>query len=288
MRALPAISLALGVTACGGGSGPSVTLRFHPPAGAVYHYGLEQKTQISIESGPLAGLGMGKQSMTMRAFFTQTVKGAAPEGGTEIEVVFESMTMEMPGVPADQIASELSRMNGMRSTVVYDEHGTIVRTNFTPPPGMNPEVASQMQSGVQTITFGFPDHPVRQGDSWTFNTDLPLGQVPGADASKAGSAKTTVTVREIRVTGADTSVVLDLKTDFPRGPINVTSAGQTGTLKLDGSLTGHQHFSITRGAILDGMIGGTTKMNMTGGMLGAKGMDMMTQTETSIFLLPGK
>ena len=289
MRHGAAVSLALGlVTGCGGHSGPSVTLRFHPPTGAVYHYGLEQKTQISIESGPLAGLGMGKQRLTMRMFFTQTVKGAAPEGGTEVEVVFENMTMEMPGVPADQIASELSKMNGMRSTVVYDERGTIVRSTFTPPPGLDPAVASQMQTGVQTITFGFPDHPVRQGDSWTFTTDLPLGQIPGTDASKAGSAKTTVTVREIRFAGADTSVVLDLKTEFPKGPISVATGGQTGVLKLDGNLTGHQQFSITRGAILDGMIAGSTKMNMTGGVLGAKGMAMTTETETSIFLLPGK
>jgi hypothetical protein len=289
MRRATGITLALGVvTACGGRRGPSVTLRFHPPAGAVYHYGLEQKTQISIESGPLAGLGMGKQRLTMRMFFTQTVKGAAPEGGTEVEVVFENMTMEMPGVPADQIAGELSKMNGLRSTVVYDERGTIVRSNFTPPPGLDPAVVSQMQSGVQSITFGFPDHPVRQGDSWTFATDLPLGQIPGADASKAGSAKTTVTVREIRLAGADTSVVLDLKTEFPKGPINVASGGQSGVLKLDGSLAGHQQFSITRGAILDGMIAGSTRMSMTGGMLGAKGMDMTTETETSIFLLPGK
>jgi len=284
-----AISLALVMlTACGRHSGSSVTLRFHPPAGAVYHYGLEQKTQISIESGPLAGLGMGKQRLTMRMFFTQTVKGAAPEGGTEVEVVFENVTMEMPGVPTAQIASELSKMNGLRSTVVYDERGTIVRSTFTPPPGLDPAVASQMQNGVQSITFGFPDHPVREGDSWTVTTDLPLGQIPGADASRAGSATTTVTVREIRVAAADTSVVLDLKTEFPKGPINVATGGQTGVLRLDGSLAGHQQFSITRGAILDGLISGSTRMNMTGGVLGAKGMDMTTETETSIFLLPGK
>ena len=287
MRCVMTIGLSLGLlTACGKG-GPSVTLRFHPPVGAVYHYGLEQRTEVSIGAGPLAGTEAGKQRLTMHMFFTQTVKGSTSDGGTEIEVVFENLTMEIPGVPAERIAGELSKLNGMRSTLVYNGRGDIVRTNFTPPAGVPPEVANQMNQGVRTITFGFPDHPVRQGDSWTFTTELPMGELPGTDASKAGSAHTTVTVREIRIAAADTSVVLDLKTEFPKGPINMTFNGQTGTLKMDGTLTGHQQFSITRGAVLDGMIQGTTKINMSAAALG-RSMEMTTDTETSIFLLPGK
>ena len=288
MRNATIAGLALGLSMGCGGGGPSVTLRFHPPVGAVYHYGLEQRTQITIGSGPLAGIGAGRQRMMMRMFFTQTVKGAPPDGGTEVDVVFENMTMEIPGVATDQLARELSKLNGMHSTIVYNERGDIVRTSFRPPAGMPREVASQMENGMRTITFGFPEHPVRQGDSWTFETALPIGDVPGADGSKAGSARTTVTVQEIRVAATDTSVVLDLKTEFPKGPVNVTFGGQTGTLKLDGSLAGHQQFSMTRGAILDGMMQGTTKILMIGAALGAKGMDMSTDIETSVFLLPGK
>src|SRR5258705_13561274 len=112
--------LVVAVAACGGG-GPKITLSFHPPSGAVYHYALEQRTQVSIESGPLAA--MGKQRVFMRIPFTQTVKGPARGGGTEVDVVFESMTMEMPGVAPDGIAGELARMNGLRSTIVSDERG---------------------------------------------------------------------------------------------------------------------------------------------------------------------
>src|SRR5919198_3832151 len=116
MRHLYAVGLTLGaVSACDKNS-PSVTLTFHPPVGAVYHYGLEQRTQISIGSGPLAGLGTGKQRMTMHMFFTQTVKGSTSDAGTEVEVLFENLTMEIPGVPTDRLAGELSKMNGMRST----------------------------------------------------------------------------------------------------------------------------------------------------------------------------
>lgn len=273
---------ALAVAACGGG-GPKVSLRFHPPAGAVYHYALEQRTEVGIASGPLAA--MGKQRLFMRLHFTQTVKGPT-DGGTEVEVVFESMEMEIPGVSPDVVGRELAKLNGLRSTIVYDERGKVVRSTFAPAPTVDPELTKEMATGVQTMTFGFPDKPVGQGDSWTITTALPLPPVPGSNTAPAGPAKTTLTVREIRIAGSDTSVVLDITTAFPSAPIPVRSEGQTGTLKLDGELRGHQQFSISRGAILDGTIKGSTKMHMTSAMLGAKGMDMVTDTESSIFLLP--
>ena len=276
--------LVLAVAACGGGGGgPKVALRYHPPAGAVYHYALEQRTNVSMQSGPLAA--MGNQQLFMRIHFTQTVTGPT-EGGTEVAVVFESMTMEIPGVSPDLIARELAKMNGLRSTIVYDERGKVVRSNFVPAPGVSPDLTKEMATGVQSMTFGFPDQPVGHGDSWTITTELPLPQVPGTNAAKPGPAKTTLTVREIRIAGSDTSVVLDIKTAFPSGPIQVTSGGQSGTLKLAGDLAGHQQFSISRGAILDGTIKGSTKMHISTAMFGSKGLDMLTDTESSIFLLP--
>jgi len=280
------VALSLAVAACGGaGGGPKVALRFHPPAGAVYHYALEQRTLISIESGPLAA--MGKQRLFMRVHFTQTVKGPT-EGGTEVDVVFESMEMEIPGVSQAVIARELAKMNGMRSTLIYSEAGKVVRSHFAPTPGTPAELTRQMSSGVTAMTFGFPDHPVGTGDSWTFTTELPLPQVPGGgtNASQAGPAISTLTVREIRITGADTAVVVDIKTAFPTGPIPISSGGQSGTIKLQGDLAGHQQFSISRGAILDGTVKGSTKMHLASALLGAKGMDMASDIETSIFLLP--
>ena len=276
------VAVSLMVAACGGG-GPKVALLFHPPAGAVYHYALEQRTLISIESGPLAA--MGKQRLFMRVHFTQTVKGPT-EGGTEVDVVFESIEMEIPGVSPAVVARELAKMNGMRSTLVYSETGKIVRSHFEPTPGTPAELTRQMSSGVTAMTFGFPDHPVGKGDSWTFTTELTLPQVPGTNASQAGPAISTLTVRDIRITGADTAVVVDIKTAFPTGPIPINSGGQSGTIKLEGDLAGHQQFSISRGAILDGTVKGNTKLHLASAIFGSKGMDMATDIETSIFLLP--
>src|SRR5204863_6767053 len=70
-RILPAgVALAAVLVGCGK-SGPKVALRYHPPAGAVYHFALDQQSKIKFESGPAAA--MGEQQLTMHMYFTQAV-----------------------------------------------------------------------------------------------------------------------------------------------------------------------------------------------------------------------
>src|SRR5258705_11250749 len=66
--------LVVAVAACGGG-GPKITLTYYLPSGAGYHYAFEQRTQVSIESGCIAG--EGKQRTYIALAFMQTVKDAA-------------------------------------------------------------------------------------------------------------------------------------------------------------------------------------------------------------------
>src|SRR5438034_10416900 len=95
MRRVHASALLLLATGACGGHGPKVTLRYRPPAGAVYRYGLEQRTELRMESGPLAALG--KQHILLRMYFTQTVTRPASGGGTEADVVLASMSIDLPG-----------------------------------------------------------------------------------------------------------------------------------------------------------------------------------------------
>ena len=294
---------ALLLTACrdrsagGAGSDAKITLRYHPPAGAVYHYTLVQRNVMTMETGPLAG--MGKQELAMRMHFTQRVKGPAAEGnGIEVQVTFDSTSMEVPGVAPDVIAREVARLRGLKSTVVFDARAQVVRTDFAALPGIPPEMASQMAAGIKAMTFAFPEQPVGRGDSWTVATELPMGQLPGGSGSGAGPARTTLTVREVRVSGsagaggggggADTTVVLDVKTAFPTDPIQLNIGGQQATLKLAGTLAGDQQFSLTRGAVLEATIKGTMKMNVTAAALGQQAMVVSSDTENTLRLLDGK
>lgn len=278
-----AAALVLAVIACGGG-GPKVALRFHPPAGAVYHVAVEQRTQISIDSGPRLLTAMGKQSVMSRMHFTETIKGPAPGGGTEVEIVFESMTLEMPGIATDAISRELAKLNGARTTVRVDDRGKVLQSRFAA--DASPEMVRQMEAGVRALSLGFPAQPVGSGDSWTDSTELPLGRVPGVDASAAGPAKGTTTIREIRIAGPDTSVVMDMKMEFPSGPITTRFGREWGTIRILGDLAGHQQFSISRGIMLDGTVKGTTRMRLSAPSLGSQPVVMSSEIETSIFLLP--
>ena len=78
-------SLALAATvlvtigACrGGASGAKITLRYHPPTGAAYHYSLDQQNAMRIEGGPMSALP--EQTFRMRMYYTQLVKGPAQGG----------------------------------------------------------------------------------------------------------------------------------------------------------------------------------------------------------------
>ena len=72
LLALAAIVLVMIGGCRGGASGPKVTLRYHPPAGAAYHYALDQQNAMRIEGGPMSA--MPEQTFRMKMYYTQLVK----------------------------------------------------------------------------------------------------------------------------------------------------------------------------------------------------------------------
>ncbi len=149
-------------------------------------------------------------------------------------------------------------------------------------PGVAPELSSQLAVGLKAMVFPLPEEPVGPGDSWTVATELPVGQLPGA--SRSGASRTKLTVREIRVAGSDTTVLLDVETTFPTDPIALTVGGQPATVRLSGSLAGDQVFSLSRGVVMSGTIKGTMKMNVSSAALGRQGMVLSSENQTSLKL----
>jgi hypothetical protein len=282
-----ALLLALVIAGCQKDAGPKIALRYHPPAGAVYHFALEQNTRVAMPSGlgPLAGVN--RQEMRLRMYSTQTVKGSLAGGGTEVEIVIDSATIDMPGISPD-LRSRVAGLRGSRSTAVFDDRLQLLRDSVIGLAGAPPEVANQMSAVLKGTTYAFPEQAVQRGDSWTVSMALPVQQFGGVDASKAGAATTTLTVREIRTDGADTAVVLDIQTAFPTGPIALAVAGQRGTMTLSGDMTGSQEFSISRGAIVNATITGSSKINLTIPTLLMREMAVTTETESSIRLAGAK
>ena len=276
----------LAVVGCRKDAGGKIALRYHPPAGAVYHYVLEQMSRVAMPSAGSPG-AIARQEMSLRMYSTHTVKGPAAGGGTEVEIRIDSATMEMPGMPS-ALGDQVAGLRGSSSITVFDDRFQLIGTDLRGMRTAPPEVVNQMLAVLKGMAYAFPDQPVGRGDSWDLSIELPIEQFGGIDASKAGSARTTLTVREIRVTAADTAVVFDIKTTFPTGPIELTVAGQRAMMTLSGEMTGYQEFSISRGTVVDGTIKGQSMLDISVPTLPMRAMAVTTQTASSIRLTGAK
>jgi hypothetical protein len=141
-----------------------------------------------------------------------------------------------------------------------------------------------MTSGIKAMNLGFPEGAVGRGDSWTVETEIPVGQFSITRGTRAGPTRTTLTVREIRVMGSDTTVALDINTALPTGPIQLNVGGQRARLKLSGELSGKQRFSLTRGAVVDGTMGGVMKMDISMPALASLAMAITSQLQSTLRL----
>src|SRR5436853_6906220 len=100
------------IGACrGGASGAKITLRYHPPTGAAYHYSLDQQNAMRIVGGPMSALP--EQTFRMRMYYTQVVKGPA-QGGVAVTVTFDARSLDAPGRGPGAMPRALDRTRGVR------------------------------------------------------------------------------------------------------------------------------------------------------------------------------
>ena len=271
----------------GGASGPKVTLRYHPPAGAAYHYALDQQNAMRIEGGPMSA--MPEQTFRMKMYYTQLVKGPAAAGaggGVAVLVTFDSTSLDAPGMGAGAMQPALDRMRGMRSNIVYDDRMRVLSAAFTGLAGAPSPVTEQLGTSLKAMAFPLPERPVGLGDSWVTEHEMPLGQQ--LNASHPIKARTKLTVKEITVAGPDTSVVFAVETSFPGEPIELKQQGQQVTMTLTGNLSGEQVYSVARSAHVRSNMGGTMKISVRGGQAGRGEMRMAMTQQTSLQLTEAK
>ncbi len=265
---------------CGGGDATKVTLTYHPPAGAVYHYNLDQYFDITFEGDSTAKIP--EQQMAMHMQFTQTVNGPTT-GGIAVTARVDSTRLDSPLMAANPARRALNNIVGLTSAVVYDSSMTVVRAELLNAGAQPSPLAQQFGKSLKEAAFPLPTRAVGVGDSWTVEVEAPLGEMTGGSPLKA---KTKLTVKDIEASELDTTLRVALETTFPSDPIKVMQEGHVLTLKLSGRLTGEQRFSVRRGAVLRSSRSGTVRIHIRGGM--ADGTTVTAKQSTTLELREAK
>src|SRR5207245_9896832 len=91
-------------------------------------------------------------------------------------------------------------------TICSDDRSKGVRAECGGVAGTPSPLTDQMGKSVKNMAFPLPTEPVGVGDSWTSETELPISQIVSTSAPL--KAKSKLTVKNIKIAGADTTIVL--------------------------------------------------------------------------------
>jgi len=255
-----------------------IPLRYHPPAGAVYHYVLEQTSRFAPDTATVAD---SATLTSMMLAFSQAV-GARAADGIPVTMTLDSSGVASPMLSPAAAAAAAAELRGLRLTAVFDDHLRLVRNDLSSLDRLPVLVREQVQLGVRAAALPFPDQPVGPGDGWTNETELPFAQLASGSPLTVASR---ITVRSISVARGDTTVLLGVETVLPERPLQFNFGGQAVTVTLRGGITGEQVFSLTRGAVVSGALGGTIHLNVTGGFFGTQGMAMRVEQHAATRLV---
>jgi hypothetical protein len=281
------VPIVVAVLACSNREQPAtpvtskVLLRYHPPAGAVYHYVLEQTSSFAPDSGA-ADDSSTRSTMTLS--FSQAIAAAGADG-VPVTVTLDSARVRGPMLNPEAAQAAGRQLAGLRVSAVMDDRLHFVRNDLSALEGLPAMVREQVQLGLRAAALEFPAQPVGTSDSWTNQTELPFAELTAGTPFRLASK---VTIQGISVSRGDTTVHLMVETQLPERPLRFMFSGQPVTVSLRGGITGEQVFSLTRGAVVSGTLGGTIHLHVAGGFLGADGMAMRMDQRGSVHLVEAR
>lgn len=255
-----------------------IPLRYHPPTGAVYHYVLEQSSRFAPDTTSAADSST-LTSMTLA--FQQRI--AVREGeGVLVAVTVDSAGVSSPMLSPEAATTAAGQLRGVRVVGVMDDRLRFVRTDFSTLKRLPTLVREQVELGIRAAALSFPEEAVGPGDGWSTSTAVPFAQMASGTPLDLTSR---ITVRSITVTRGDTTVELGVETSVPDRPLEFNFGGQSVAVRLHGGISGTQLFSLTRGALVTGTLGGIVHLTVTGGLFGNQGMAMRVEQRASTRLV---
>lgn len=260
--------------------GAPLALRFHPRAGAVHRYVFEQVVTMRSDSGtPLP-----PQDVAMQVYLTQAV-GEVGADGVPVTSTIDSASLRNSALPAQMLDALVGRVRGLQTVTVLDDRMRPVRHGIVTAPERDRERLAPFEQGARGLAFPLPEGAVRVGDSWTVAALLPTGQVAGMGEQLQTTTK--LTLREVRVSGSDTIVVVAVESRLPTEPIPIDLGlgGAPASVRLTGTLTGDQEFSLSRGTVLRAGMSGGIRFEMTGGIAGDRTLGMTLDQRLTLRML---
>ncbi len=262
-RLLPAFLLTLLVA--GGCSGGKTLLRFHPHTGT-YRYAMQQTVKGSLSGGGAGGPVVSAGEASINGQFREVVSGPREGGGVGVTWSIDTVTVtspqqEMQARAESALATRIGRVQAMRFDVVYDDRMIPTKTQVTDPLGTaDDQTRVSLRSAAHTFAFPLPLDPVAKGDEWRAADEFPLQGVTG---TRPLDVQYILTVKDIRVGGADTTIIIGIGTKFPDTPLTMTERGVTVQAKVTGTATGQQEFNLSQGVLVSGTMDGNLRVEMT-------------------------
>ena len=259
-----ALTVPIACAALGCGS-DKVLLRYHPKANTTHRYTLDEQMKVAVAgaSASLPAMDMG-MSVQLRERIGEAnrggVGGVGGVGGTAVSWSVDTLTFRPPAgmdAASPAFASQIARVKAMSFDLVYDDRRIPLKVQVHDPLGAAAAEGRRVTGNVEMFNYPLPVEPVGKGDHWRVETDIPLPETGGPV-----SVQSVLTVKDITVAAGDTTVVFEVSTQFPEQPIAISRMGQTMTMKLSGTITGEQAFSVSQGMVLDATVSGTIKMAM--------------------------
>jgi len=252
------VPLAYAALGCGG---DKVLLRYHPKANTTHRYVLDEQMKLAVAGPPaqLPAMDMG-MSVQLRERVGEPSRNGAGVGGTAVSWSVDTLTFRAPaGIDAASpaLAAQMARVKAMSFDLVYDDRRIPLRVQVHDPLGAASAEGRRVTGNVEMFNYPLSVEPVGTGDHWRVETDIPLPEAGGPI-----SVQSVLTVKDITVAAGDTTVVFGVSTQFPDQPIAISRMGRTMTMKLSGTITGEQTFSLSQGMVLDATVSGTIKMAM--------------------------
>jgi hypothetical protein len=253
-----ALTVSLACAALGCGS-DKVLLRYHPKANSTHRYALDEQMKLAGAgaAAQLPAMDMG-MSVQLRERVGESNRGGVT--GTAVTWSVDTLTFRAPAgmdAASPALASQIARVKAMSFDLVYDDRRIPLHVQVHDPLGEASAEGRRVTGNVEMFNYPLPVAPVGKGDHWRVETEIPLPQAGGPI-----SVQSVLTVKDITVADGDTTVVFTVSTQFPDRPIAISGMGRTMTMKLSGTITGEQAFSLSQGMVLDAAVGGTIKMAM--------------------------